>query len=920
MSIFDPILELLPSRRRKREHVSNFFKQVADISRVEDSQFEELDKLITSLDSFFRQSLLPMTKGQEAYPFEHKVGELKERFNRQLNSHVASLMLRTDQSINFSLSKDIEFEQKRLDEAKALLSELKTFCERWTRTEEKGRIPGFEEALKKKEAMLQQFIEDHKKELELEKFTKDVGAVLAIANPVIQSYSQNFLNEDGKNLSWFGQMPQVSGGWDLCEWWAPVKLVDDANAELGGRLGNLFVLEPLRRVPEKNVGYEVRNALLSAANEAVQRGLLTEAEKEEATRELKRWYSFCDKYSSSEGVFDSKAQARKAWMSKLGDAFCALHKIEKDVAYRQALKSSKQKEYMHLFVSHLTQIERKEDPRSRDSRMLHPLRFILEDGFLASGSYLKQKGEQWAPGSAGGTVDDLREICMSPVVEVQYGNCGFIFPLTVLFSDCLFYELCSSQGKTGEAGMRHYNEFHLFNKRNIDAGCKIDINYAVMLAPKNENISFKDTRNYTMTVPQYVEFVLKKMSKDPESWFYKKSPQDWIAKHCIFYDEYDATILINRVKQNYHLWGRFMSRALLKHGLSICMPISGELKTSQVTGVRKLGIYGAFGPRIDGTPERVATHALTLFEWDTKGKKPEPAGVDNAKPDAVDKLVAKNPRIILQDSLVQLDTPNQRFGSNVMWVMRDKDYNKWYVKSENQYQARASIIAANLYRALGYKVPEMRLVVERFGAPAVYAAFAELKGLKSLFVSDTQKNPQMLKTLKKEFLVALWLKNWDSGKSNNLETDGKDIFYVDFGGALYHRAQSKNGFKVMAADKMRTSDVEAWLSRRRGSDMEVFEEEEVLPSIVASFEDKLYEKTVADFWASNEVQKQLKVGDRLNTSDPDLLESARDIVSLSPRIIRQAVFDAGFWSGKCEKYLTKALLNRQRGIKKLFKL
>lgn len=98
--------------------------------------------------------------------------------------------------------------------------------------------------------------------------------------------------------------------------------------------------------------------------------------------------------------------------------------------------------YSESYVSHLTGVK--------------GLAEALKLGFMASGTYLVEKGLLHERRSPSGTQQPLPDISFSFFFELQYGDIGIIFPTTKVLENHVFYQRASSQNTP-------FDELHVFD-------------------------------------------------------------------------------------------------------------------------------------------------------------------------------------------------------------------------------------------------------------------------------------------------------------------------------------------------------------------------------------------------------------------------------------------------------------------------
>ena len=124
-------------------------------------------------------------------------------------------------------------------------------------------------------------------------------------------------------------------------------------------------------------------------------------------------------------------------------------------------------------------------------------------------------------------------------------------------------------------------------------------------------------------------------------------------------------------------------------------------------------------------------------------------------------------------------------GSNPGGLYEDPSGTKWYVKfMNNEDRVANELAAADLYRAAGVDVPDLRLLRYDGGKA----------GIASKIEPVTKQTAAQLKALagvRESFTVDAWLANWDviGLEYDNLLKSGGKAFRLDTGGALAYRAQ-----------------------------------------------------------------------------------------------------------------------------------
>jgi hypothetical protein len=190
-------------------------------------------------------------------------------------------------------------------------------------------------------------------------------------------------------------------------------------------------------------------------------------------------------------------------------------------------------------------------------------------------------------------------------------------------------------------------------------------------------------------------------------------------------------------------------------------------------------------------------------------KVPEPPPAPAAVTPTATPAVAPPKPIVVTDAGWSKIGPQK--GSNPGGLYEEKSTGEqWYVKTPKDEEiARNEALAAQLYKAAGIDVPDVRLATLE-GRP----------GIASRIVDGLASQPAALQAGEVEgvaegFVVDAWLGNWDvvgMGYDNLLVRQGK-AFRVDTGGALRYRAQGTKkaakdwGDEVTELESMRNASV-----------------------------------------------------------------------------------------------------------------
>lgn len=190
--------------------------------------------------------------------------------------------------------------------------------------------------------------------------------------------------------------------------------------------------------------------------------------------------------------------------------------------------------------------------------------------------------------------------------------------------------------------------------------------------------------------------------------------------------------------------------------------------------------------RVGGTPVDCGweTQAVSLVPRDQLE-----AVLNRGNDRAIAAALTGNPHPEIYPSVDDWTQISHQMGSNPGGVFEDPEGVAWYVKApKSEAIARNEVLAAALYRAVGVRVPDVKMV-DMNGKPSVA----------SRMIEGLQKAPDAIRDGQAPgawdgFAADAWLANWDSvglGYDNLLVDPAGNAVRIDTGGALLYRAQGE---------------------------------------------------------------------------------------------------------------------------------
>ena len=367
------------------------------------------------------------------------------------------------------------------------------------------------------------------------------------ADQVYKEYTKKFLNIDGKNKYW-----NTSG--------CVVGFVDHHTGP--------SVLERLKRIPSKK---DIKNVdlLFSKMVHFMIKNKIVEMENIDILKDYSKFLDFCSNFS----LFSNDPNER--YKAHILDQMRKLYLVMRDSNSRKDFKKHTETYYSKSFVSFTAPI--------------HDIYMIFQRGIISS--QLSQQNISSNMHALNFTIDS----------EIKDGDMGFIFPLTKLLENNHFTEVANNESSS---------KIMVFNKKGSHLPISADIRNAIFVAPKNRIVTYYDAQGNPITETCYEYFVkfFQALANSGSHWFEGAKLNNWLSRHCIFYEDGQCDEVINLLFKNKHftdIINRFTNK---KYDNLALVQSKGEIKSTSRTVA--LSHQDPNNPNI--------MNNFSLFEWKSK--------------------------------------------------------------------------------------------------------------------------------------------------------------------------------------------------------------------------------------------------------------------------------------------------------------
>lgn len=554
-------------------------KTLDKIRLTSPGDLEEMDRHIRKLERYYEISgIKKLSTSLGTYPDEYasKIkslrGDLCELVStkfRKIAQQVSDLIGDPDDISDYGRQK------RRFDEAIALFRMLRAFFSRWRLDTSVYRSAGdrhdFRKELKdlayslaRKRMLLMKEHTSMKKVLEYEQKTNVLDEISAEVSKLFDWYHSAYLNVDGKNPLW-------SGSEDDGNHWMVVDFLDD---DFG-----ITPLEKFRRVPSDEEMADIQR-LFGRFVEFYRKHDLVELNEIGALSDYLRFKEYAANFS----LYSDDAEERLK--AGLMEQMLILHRVMRDAKERVSLKRNTEMMLGNSFAMYFAPVDE--------------IYSILQRGYICSEHSIHNK-------YSGRHYDNL---VFSTECDIKEGDIGFIFPMTKVLEDHKFYQV--SYNPLVKQGLSEANTFlHIFSKRPAEP-VRIDIRRGIFVAPKNKIVCYRvDGKLVKETCEQYFKRFFAVLANKGAEWFDPSRLQNWLSRHCVFYDDETRDELLNMLRNKYFvsIINNFTNKRYDNLALA---QTPGRLKTSHNYVTR----------RFKQIPEEQLkqlpsdTFNVTLFEWE----------------------------------------------------------------------------------------------------------------------------------------------------------------------------------------------------------------------------------------------------------------------------------------------------------------
>lgn len=571
----------------ERLYNSAFQKQweatLAKVRLTSPGDLEELDRLIKRLEQIYAISgIRKLTTSLGTYPDEYAARirslktDMQETIARKFRimEQQISKMVGDPESIY-----DFDAERKRFDDALSSFRVLRAFYKRWKLYADDYHYPGerysFDEAMKstayllaKKRMLLMKEYSSMKKVVDYKAKLEVLDEISVEVSKLFDWYRSNYLNQDSRNASWIGAEHP-----DSATEWMPVDFLED---DLG-----IAPLERFRKVPSSEELQDVKRLFDHFVEFYRQHELVGLNE----LGVLSDYARFRD-YSANFSLYSEDSEERLK--AGLMEQMLSLHKTYRDADERISLKRHTERLFESSFGMYFAPIDE--------------IYTILRQGYISPESSIGVKLSDSRHGSLVFNVD----------ADIKDGDVGFIFPLTKLLTDHLFYQV--SYSPLTKEGLSESNTcLHIFPK---DAGSqlRIDIRQGIFIAPKNRMMRYSIAGQPVRESSEaYFRRFFSTLDSTNSGWFDHARLKSWLSRHCVFYDDVTRTELLNmlRNKSFVSVMNRFTNRSY--DNLSLAQ-MPGSLRPSEFYVTHRFEDLPSDRKEV----LKSDTFNVTLFEWVTE--------------------------------------------------------------------------------------------------------------------------------------------------------------------------------------------------------------------------------------------------------------------------------------------------------------
>ncbi|MFC1742211.1 hypothetical protein ACFL3V_06770 [Nanoarchaeota archaeon] len=555
-------------------------KAIDRIRLTSPGDLEEMDVLIKKLDMYYEISgikKLSMSLGTYPDEYANKIRNLKSdlcetisRKFRHVSRQVTDLIGDPD-----SLS-DYDKERKQFDEAISQFRMLRAFYRRWRLDVDKYRYAGerfdFSYALKelafrlaKKRMQLMNEYGSMKKIVDYKQKIQVLDEISDEVAKLFDWYKGNYLNL-GSDSSWIGtdQLEDDAP-------WMPVDFLDNDPS--------IAPLERFRNIPSHEELHDVQK-LFDRFVEFYRNHELIELNELGTLSDFAKFRDYAANFSLYSDDADERLKAG------LMEQMLMLHQVLRDARERVNLKHHTEMLLQNSFAMYFAPIDEVYE--------------ILQRGYISSEHSIHHKVSN----------NNYDNLVFHLDADIKDGDIGFIFPVTKLLDGHRFYQVAYDP-KVKEGLTESNSDLHVFSHRH-GKPLKIDIRNGIFIAPKHQVVSYcQGNQPVKETCEQYFKRFFAALGNCDTEWFECSRLQNWLSRHCIFYDDPTRVELLNmfRDKRFVSIINHFTNRKYDNLALS---QVPGKIAPSDYYVTHKFERMPEDRKEVLGYD----TFNLTLFEWE----------------------------------------------------------------------------------------------------------------------------------------------------------------------------------------------------------------------------------------------------------------------------------------------------------------